>query len=289
MEKKFKCQSCDNIFMADTSKYVTCPKCGSDNVSFANSNSSVTKYILIGLGAVVVIGLIVWGIIFLTNSSKEDSYTGGSEYTEQVESGEISGDQGIIVEEAPAILPKQISFGMVGKPVYDAKAKSYSLIVKAKIEPADDQKIIYEILTKTGEVIQTNETGSFIGVPPITDVNNQDGIYVIKAYSEDKQYEIEKDVPGFVSVKTESVPKLTVAQVQSIINNKTSAAGIAQNVSLAKPCSARCVNMQGSELPKSLDKMIEAFDMELYRFEVVSLDYDESGRVKRVNYKAFEI
>ncbi len=291
MEKKFKCQSCGQSFIGDTSRYVTCPNCKSDNVSLDNDRGKIYKYCLIALGAIALVVLVVFAVkAFMDRPSQEEVDT-----TELTPDTPETDDSGVSAQEVEAVqgnMAPEIVFESAAQPKYDAATETYSLTVKAKMmgDNSGKYKILYTLTTLNEVEIAKSDDGKFTRIPPIADKSNPDCSYIVfaQALLDGKPVEngkISKVVAGFVVVpKAASVPKLTVAQVQALIDRKAGAAELNSNPSLAHPCAVRCQGtMDNAASVKSLNKLIERLDMDDdMSAKVVSLEYDEVGRVKCV-------
>ena len=289
MEKKFKCQSCGTEFMADTNQYVTCPNCDSDNVALAKGGSKVFKIIAIIIAALVVIGVAAIVILkVMNNTSAEPAPTTTPDpiVNEPVEPG---------VEPAEAIIPleyekPEIAFTKVGIPAYDTENDSYSISVTATIQgpQASDFTVNYKVSDIAGtKVIATSNSGIFVGLKPIAvSANNPEASYQITALAM-KGNECVDSVSTTVSdfkVKSRNlVEKMTVAEVQALIDSKASASVTANNPRLAANVSIRCNGNTGGEpAPKTLRKLIERLKMSdaWEGARVVSLEYDDNNCVK---------
>lgn len=301
MEKKFKCQSCGHFFSADTSKYVTCPQCGSDNVSLTKSDNKVLKFVLIGLGAIVVAGGVYFAVTkFMKSEPKESTYTppvvaqhdepaAGNEPATTTNTDGVSQDY---VDQIAQSLPCELQFKNVGTPKYNEASKAFSLSATADIinGQTDGIKVSYTLETRDGQLISTSNDGQFTSVKPAAEATNPDGVYILKA-SAFKGTEcisvIDKEVSGFIAPKPIQVPRLTVADVQALIDNRVGAATLKANKSLTDPCNVRCQN-KISNPPQNLARLIETIDMSGgdMTATVVSLEYNANGQVSCVVYSA---
>ncbi len=292
MEKKFKCQSCGQSFIGDTSKYVTCPNCKSDNVAIDAGKSKIINYLLVAAGSIVLILLIVFAVKYIKKSdSKGDSIESISQVEDQGETANEEVSQAEVDAVAQNMAP-EIAFERTDQPKYDPKTETYSLNVKAHMMGGniDNTSIVYTLATINDVEVAKSDNGQFKGIPPVSDKSNPDCSYIVyaQAMRDNKVLEngkISKIIAGFVVVpKASSVTKLTVAQVQSLIDRKAGASEISANQSLTHPCAVRCQGtMENASAVKSLTKLIERLDMdEDMSVKVVSLEYDDLGRVKCV-------
>lgn len=290
MEKKFKCQQCGHEFMADTNKYVTCPNCDSDNVALAKSSSPVLKIVLIVVAALVAVGAIVWALLTFTggndneteyydDTQTEDSYTAAPAMTEEA-----------VVEEIAAAMPEEIVWISTPAPVFDAATGKYKINVIAKVQGSNSDKftINYVVTSLDGKEIATSEDGVFTNIPPVTNTkDNPESMYTFTARAmRDGEcvQTISYDIPDFKVVKNEdkSVDKMTIAQMQNLIDTHALISG---NPQLASTVRAKCQGTMGDDVPPTeLKNLIRYCKMNDAKVRVISLEYDEQGRVTCVVY-----
>ncbi len=289
MEKKFKCQSCGHEFVADTNKYVTCPNCESDNVALAKSSSPVLKIVLIAVAALVVIG---GAVAVILNINKSDDSEPSNNNIEELKGKEATAPvvtEEQVIEEIEESLPQEIVFTSKGTPAYDEASDSYSVNVAARVQGGNsgDFTISYTVTNLDGsKVITTSNTGNFMGLKPIAkSASNPEASYqfVARAMRGDKCVDsLTTTIPGF-NVIPRGVEKMTVAEVQALIDKKASVSEIASNPRLAENVRVRCQGeMAGA--PSSLNRLIKQFSMGtgLIGARVVSLEYDQQNRVNCV-------
>lgn len=301
MEKKFKCQSCGQTFVGDMSQYVVCPNCQSDNVAIVKGHGPALKYTIIGLGAIAVTALVVIGIKYIDKPGpNEDDEVEVTAYTPQPT---ISSPQQTIsevpageVQEIEKALPVELAWESTTNPKHNPANNTYSITVKARLTGAktDGITIEYYLLDLDGKEIAKSATGEFKDIKPIKDPTNPECRYIVvaKATGGDGNIDdLQKDISGFVDVpvRTQSVPKLSVSDVQKLINNKTTATALASNPSIDSKCPVKCIkgadNIQPT--PKSLTKLIESIDMQDdIVVTVTNLDYAENGKVNCIYYTA---
>ncbi len=292
MEKKFKCQSCGTEFMADTNQYVTCPKCDSDNVALSKGNTSIVKILIIIFASLIVIGGAVVAIIKL-NGKSSDGATDYSSASQEllIESNSTETDEPKEETVIPIEYEKpEISFSTIGTPAYDSATDTYSISVKATIQgpQSSDYTVNYKVSSIDGsKTIATNNTGMFINLKPIaTGSNNPEASYLITALAmkgNECVDSVPTIIPGFKVVSRTLVEKMTVAEAQSLIDNKASATVTANNPKLAANVQIRCNGNTGGEpAPKTLRKLIERLKMSdvWTGARVVSLEYDDNNCVK---------
>lgn len=289
MEKKFKCQSCGHEFIADTNKYVTCPNCESDNVALAKSSSPVLKIVLIAVAALVVIGGIVAAFMFSSGSKESDTETQSIVKINDTEAPAPVVTEEQVIEEIEESLPQEIVFTSKGTPAYDEASDSYSVNVAARVQGGNsgDFTISYTVTNLDGsKVITTSNTGNFMGLKPIAkSAANPEASYqfVARAMRGDKCVDsLSTTIPGF-NVIPRGVEKMTIAEVQALIDKKASVSEIAGNPRLAENVRVRCQgDMAGA--PTSLNRLIKQFSMGtgLIGARVVSLEYDQQNRVNCV-------
>lgn len=291
MEKKFKCQSCGNEFMADTSRYVTCPKCESDNVALKKEGLPWLKIVICAVAAVAVIVGIILAVKFFGHKKSDD--TG---YTTPVEivtdnPTEITEAEQQAIDDIAKELPVSITF-QAGAPVYNSASGTYSVEVKANLENVDasQYKIVYTALTIEGKAVASNETGKFSGLQPIKDAANPECTYIFLAEAL-KGGELvaknETEIPGFKEMPKQTIEKMTVAEMQALIDARTSVEDLKKNLKLAPSITTRCEkDYPGYNPPTSLNRLIQSFKLnkKLLDVKVVSLGYNDAGQV---NYVVF--
>lgn len=296
MEKKFKCESCGCVFDADINHYVTCPQCQSDNVSLVKG-SSIAPKILIGLGAVVLLAGVGYAAYYFMNREPENDVYETHESVAVIHQEEPVFDDADA--ESIAQIEKDLPHDLVWlnpgtTPVYDKASNSYSVTVKAYVQGAEasDFKLTYEA-TQVGsdKVVATSETGAFTGLAPIAaSKNNPESTYTIRAIAKRSQEPVDTaytNVSGFV-VFVQPVSQMSVAEMQKIIDNKTSVSALSSNPQLAKSVKVQCKGSMGDEaVPTSLDRLIKQIKMDnsLVGARVISLGYDDSNKVNLVVFE----
>ena len=287
MEKKFKCQSCGHEFVADTNQYVTCPKCDSDNIALVKTTSPVLKIVLLVVAALAIIGGVVAAIKAYQNREIDDT-AGGDEPIIEEQDSIVTEEK--IIEDIERNLPEEIVFTTTGTPVYDIASGTYSVNVAARVQGASDPSaftMTYSVSELgSDKTIATNETGSFRGLRPIVEsAANPECTYQIIARAMNDGAcvdSISTNISGFVVVAT-NIDKISTAQVQAIIDSKSSAA-ISNNPHFASSVAVRCNGDTGdSHAPKTLSKLIKDISMGIFEgARVVSLEYDNNNRVTTV-------
>lgn len=291
MEKKFKCQSCGHEFVADTNKYVTCPNCESDNVALAKGSSAL-KIVLIAVAALVVVGGIVAAVIKLSGdkeSSQPEPDPIATNDEEQTPSPVVTEEQ--VIEDIEESLPQEIVFTAKGTPQYDESTDSYSVNVAARVQGGNssDFTISYTVSNLDGsKTIASNNTGNFTRLAPIAKTNaNPESSYLFTARAMRGNQCVDSlttTIPGF-NVVPRGVEKMTVAEVQALIDKKATVTELSSNPRLAANVQVRCQgNLEGA--PTSLSRLIKQFSMGtgLIGARVVSLEYDSQNRVNCVVY-----
>lgn len=286
MEKKFKCQSCGHEFVADTNQYVTCPKCDSDNIALVKSSGSALKIILIAGGALIVIAGIVAAIMILKND-KADKPTPPVPPDPAPVDTVVTEEK--VIEQIEESMPEGIEFTATGTPAYKEADETYSVTVAARVRGANagDYSLSYTIADfTTGKAIATNTTGTFAGLRPIAaSVNNPESSYTVTAramHGSQCVDSISTSIPGFRVVER-NIVKMTVAEVQALIDNHSTAA-LAGNQRLAETIAVTCQgDTGGNPAPRTLSKLIKDISMGIYSgARVVSLGYDSHNRVNSV-------
>lgn len=300
MEKKFKCQSCGQTFIGDMSKYVVCPNCQSDNVALVKGTGPALKYTLIGMVAIAVIALVVICIRILNNPTDDNQEEDPTEYIMPASSAadhqSISEVPAGEVQEIEKALPVELAWESTSAPIHNPANNTYSITVQARMtgSKSDGIAIEYYLYDLDGKEIKKSATGEFRDIKPIKDATNPECRYIVVAKAvggDDGIPELQKDIAGFVDVPAtvQSVPKLSVADVQKLINEKASATVLAANPSIDSKCPVRCVdddkNIQ--QAPKTLNKLIDSIDMaDDLTVTVTKLDYADNGKVSCIYYSA---
>lgn len=294
MEKKFKCQSCGNEFIADTNQYVTCPKCDSDNIALIKNTSPIVKISIISLASLIAITGITLAFIKLTDNNGSDSEQTVFLDTPatNIETPQVISEEQVI-EDIEDKLPQEIVFNSIGTPAYDDSTNSYSITVTAKVQGRDNTSysMTYTATSLDGRTTIANSTsGNFIGLKPIeTNVSNPEASYqfIARAMLGNQCIDsLSTMVPGFKKVQ-QNVAKMSISDVQALIDNRASSAITATTPGLASNVRARCQgDMGGSPAPKSLRKLIDRISMnsDLAGARVISLEYDGNNIVTCVVY-----
>lgn len=213
MERKFQCNDCGITFDANDSVLVSCPACGSDNITPLKPKSKLLKYIALGM----VAALLAFGMTMLIRSCRGDNGPIGGG----------SGPQGPIDTIRPKKPPvsEDIELGLaplmqIKQVTPDKKSKTYSFTVApAKTIAGTTYK--YQLNDfATGKMVKEQSTGVFTGIAPATD---PEGSYIIHAYAYDKAGTQVEDatleITGCVKFPDANLQKRTVAQVQADITH----------------------------------------------------------------------
>lgn len=270
MEKKFICQSCGAIFSADTNKYVTCPKCGSDNVALKRNSISWKLILGIVVGIIVVI-VAALAIIF----PKPDP----------VESLPTPDPKPIPVETIKEKIPyvddfkDELTWDSIGQPQYNKATKSYTFSVKAK----GASRIQYILRTFEGEDVKKTEDGAFANIPGISG-----GIYIVFAIAQDENKacgdSISQIIEGFEIVNEQQpIEKMTVAQMQQYIDQYDPAT-TKRNRAISNSVVIVCQgDLGGQSAPTSISQLKSNINMGCWNgVSVVSLGYDSNNAVNKI-------
>lgn len=278
MDKNFQCKSCGLAFMADDSQEVKCPSCESDNVDYYKAKKSLNKtYLWAGIAFIAAVGLGVGlKFIFYGKADMED--------IPELEAEESVLKQEVVNEESPVQI--------VGEPIReitliynddfkaDPKTKTYSFSFKGNNLPenADNKYELYDFAT--GKLVMSSSDGAFTKVPPAEDSM---GSYRIKltVNKGEQNWEAYNVVTGCVKFPEATLPKLSVAQVQGLINqmlNTGNSAVLSANPHFAQKINFRYNGLQSDDVaPTSFSKLLQQVNMGLWsNMKVLNVRYDDN-------------
>ena len=285
MDQNFKCRSCGVVFTDDDSHEVKCPSCNSDNIDIFKGNKGPQKTVLFALiGFVVAIGIGI-GIKFLIAGDKKNYNSMDDEYVpaeETVISSNFSEETPTYVDPEP-IKELQLEFNNDLTPDNKTKTYSFSYTCKNLPENAQVEYKLYDF--GTGDLVKTSPDGKFTGVPPSS---AEDGSYrvEIEAKVGNQTVTASHIVTGCVKFPEKTLEKLTVAQVQALVNQMISSnrsAILSNNPQISPNVVLKFVDLRSDDVaPTSISKLLSQVTLGLWSgMTVVSVGYDES--TSRVN------
>lgn len=291
MEKKFKCQSCSNVFTADTNTFITCPKCHSDNISVVKSSLNV-KVIIGIVAALVVVGGVVAFLLLSGGKGKPATYAAQQTETQDIDDP-VNPPIDPAEEEPIEGLAGKIEFGNVGLPQYDENNKTYTVQIQAEIQGdnSGDFKIVYVAKNlETNAVIAESKTGIFTSLQPIPkSPSNPESAYRFVARAMKGEVctdSIDTNISGFV-VHAVEVKKVSLAEIQNLIDSKASVSVIANIPGLSKKPVLRCQgDSDGESLPTTLNELIRLIKMpnNWVGAKIINVDYDDNNFVTAIVY-----
>lgn len=284
MERNFKCRDCGTYFTADDSKWVDCPKCGKDNIEIAKTGIGFGK---IAAGVIAVLAIVGATALAL-------HFTGGKSDVETVEEEVVQESAPLLVEETEDELPVTIDitpFGIkTSEPKVDKASRTYSVNAEAIYLPegCSTEYKIYDYLS--GKLMATNVDGHFSGLSAASD---EVGTYTVTVYALRGGAAVDSatcDVTGCVKLPDPSMAKLTVAQVQTLVNKAVSANNAGEltgNEGVSPELSLSYDDLRGEYVPTTVSGMLSALEMlDLWSgYTVVSLGYDSMNRVDKIALK----
>lgn len=219
--QKFKCISCGELFEADETSQVVCPKCHSDNVTPV-VKSKLNNNVALGVILLVAVGCGSLGGRFITKWWKgtdmpKEELVAESEVIEQEDSiAPIGGVE--------SNLP--LTLEIVNQPLrYDNKSNTYQLTV-AVGNVKDGTKVSYELwksddFSNPKNMVAKSEDGQFTNIQPS---NNPVHSYwvVAKVMKDGMVTEKNKEITGFRKVEHIDM-KVTKEQLQQMINRQDAA------------------------------------------------------------------
>lgn len=277
MINDFKCRDCGIVFSADDSQEVKCQACGSDNIDFHKPNSNSKKTLIYLVAAfVVAIGAGI-GIKFLVAPPQEEQVVvpveGPMEVLGEDEYGTIYNDPNPIAEyELHLLVPVT--------PNEATQTYSFNCGVK-NLQEGD--KVEYKLFDfATGKLTASSSDGKFTGIKPA-----KDGYKVVATITNgDTKEDIAKELTGFDPFPDKSLPKLTVAAVQSLINQMIStnnSSVLSANPQISRNVSIKCVGVRDDDVaPTGVGKLLQQVQFGIWSgMKVESLGYEE--KTNRVN------
>lgn len=315
MNTEFECLECRHKFNADKNTYVSCPNCGTDNVTPVGKN--FLKYILFVL--IFAVSAVAGYFTFRENSqpapkqnivSSESAYENIIEYNGEnypsEEFGKIDNDvenpevpfsddiiadsisSDTIISENDDVFKKEtVALEIeVPEPKYVQESKSYSFSASCCNAPAGLELLWYLVAyDDETNVIAESHTGEFDGVAP----SSNDGKYILIVLGENNEYECfgSREIEGFNEVKEEAKPvPLTLQEVQKCIDNDAVRDMNVRNGKIMNQLSIKVLEW-GDELPEeefnSLDDLV--YYRNIYECSIVVRDYryNDYGTVIRID------
>ncbi len=268
MERKFECKNCGQLFMADDNSLVVCPKCKNDNVDIVKSRNTLWKYILFGLAIIVLI--VVGYFIFNNDNISIETSKESQDYVDS-ENPELYQNES---SESINFYP-EIEMGDVK---LDSALYLYSFSVKL-LNPQEELKYNFAIFSVDGaNQIAISDNGKFKKIPP---ADNQYGEYTIVLIANNKIVWREAKL-GFM--KLEKVDKLSVAELQKMIDKRDSSLTLISNKYFSPDY---VIEYKGLKYPEDYGNKINDvfFSLDNYIWNsvtVTNLKYDKLNRIEKI-------
>ena len=279
--RKFECKKCGKKFSSEEETNVECPYCGSDNVDYASFRVPY-KFIGVLVSVIIVVFLCLqvdWNALFTQENTE-------SEMKEilVVKEDSVQEELDKEIEEMGIVIPPSIE-GISNMELDDNN--HYNCIVV--IRHAEDIKKDYCVLIsdqKTNKVVAKSKDGVFKGVP-YSDNEGKYYAYIADASSETPISE-KTEITGFKKVELIS-HKLSVEQLQKLINNQDSSLLGTDNKYISPICQLKYTNFPkgaGYDAPDNLSDVFELIDYGTWTSVTVkSLEYDETKHISLITLK----
>lgn len=280
MDKDFKCKSCGLVFIADDSQEVHCPSCSSDNIDYFKGKKNGNKtYLWAGIAFIAAIGIGI-GIKFIAWGDK-DITTIDDEIADERSTTIIETPDGPTEVVGEPIKEVTLTYNNDLKP--DAKTKTYSFSYRGNNIPegAEQKYELYDF--GNGNLVMTSPDGKFVNVKPASD---DTGSYRVelKAIKGDQTFTASHIVTGCVKFPEAKLDKLTVTQVQGLVNQmvKTgNSAVLSTNPHFASKIKFKYQGLEEDDVaPTSFSKLSNQITMGIWKdMKVVGVNYDDNNQI----------
>lgn len=285
MISNFKCNHCDALFRTDDESVVVCPRCGSDNVEPINIRRQRYNRWVVIVAGIALIGGIAALFVKLSGLKLVDD---DAKKEEKI----------IVVKELVTIdttytdVPVELvkmSLEVKSKISLDASSGTYSFKTDCRHLP-EGAKIEFSLAGFDGKVVARSSDGSFSQVPPAAD---KKGIYTLSAFvagvADDEQPET-IEIAGFDPAPVADAPRMTVAEVQRLLDARDISAIYKPGVGIVKGCQLKYVGLGPDERgPKDIGRLFSHLNLSDWTgVEVVSMTYDSYNRVNTITLKKIE-
>lgn len=281
MISNFKCNHCDALFRTDDESVVVCPRCGSDNVEPINIHRKrYNRWIAIVAGIALIGGIAALFVVFGHKQVEND--------TEEV----LEVTELVTVDTTYTDVPVELvkmSLEVKSKIRLDASSGTYSFKTDCRHLP-EGAKVEFSLAGFDGKVVARSSDGSFSKVPPAAD---KTGIYTLSAsvagIPDDKQPET-IEIAGFDPAPVADAPRMTVAEVQKLLDARDISAIYKPGVGIVKGCQLKYVGLGPDERgPKDIGRLFSHLNLSDWAgVEVVSMTYDSYNRVNSITLKKIE-
>ena len=277
MDYNFRCCECNNLFTAENVNNVTCPHCGSDNVTPVSTSSAFMKYFLIGFLFV----LMAAGGFFIVQSLQNErrpkpDYDDFVQVTEHEKEDIVVNH--IIEEKEPEVALEPLKIEPIKPQLSNGTYFFEALCVNAD----EKDNLFWALCESVGEqdTVVTSTDGKFSQIK-----HSENGTYVLKVRSA-KGAKGELAIAGFNKPQVQKVSQMSAQTLENMINNRKENE-LNNSNQLAYTYKLRIVDGQsGDESIKTCQNAIHQLKFNIWeRVVILKVDYNETGQINYIEMK----
>lgn len=273
MNNNFKCRDCGVVFTADDSEELKCQACGSDNIDlFKKPNRGKMTIIFIVVAFIVAIGVGIGLKYLVTGPTEEEVIMEAPAPTGPIVGTDATGEP--IVDPDP-IYPPKLEITQEVKPDKSTKTYSFACVVKNLPEGTIVTYELYDFAT--GKLAAKSNEGNFTGIKPA-----KDGYKVVATFKiGDKEESEALEITGFDEILDTNLPKLSVADVQKLVNEMIRSgrgAVLSSNAQISPNVMLQFNGLRNDDVaPTNISKLLSQVTMGIWSgMTVESVKYDQS-------------